>query len=57
MIATGEDLQTAFELALEVEQLARQYVIVRQTAEPIIIPDDEMERVLRNFENYGRQTG
>jgi len=54
MIATGEDLQTAFELALEVEQLARQYVIVRQTAEPIVIPDDEMERVLQKFESYGR---
>ncbi len=54
-IACGENLGAALSLAREVEALAAQYATLLQIGEPHILDDDEMDRVLKRFENYGQQ--
>jgi L-fuculose-phosphate aldolase len=55
MIAAGEDLERAMWLAVELETLARQYVIAVQTGTPVILDDAEIERVRTAFAGYGLQ--
>ena len=55
VIATGETLEKALALAVEVETLAKQYVIACQAGSPIILDRDEMERVIEKFKTYGKQ--
>lgn len=57
VIATGATLAQALWRAHEVETLARQYVVACQMGEPVILPDEEMDRVLALFAGYGRQPG
>lgn len=57
VIAFGPDLAKALWLAGEVETLARQYLLVLDAGEPILLGDAEMDRVLDRFANYGKQIG
>lgn len=57
MIVLGADLDGALDLAVEVETLAEQYWRSLQIGDPVILPDDEMDRVLKKFETYGVQDG
>lgn len=53
LLAAGPTLQRALWLAVEVETLARQYVVALQLGEPAILPDDEIARVVEKFKSYG----
>jgi L-fuculose-phosphate aldolase len=53
LIAIGADLRAAFQLAQEVEELARQYWIAKQGGRPVLLGAAEMKRVLRKFRDYG----
>nr|WP_321456451.1 L-fuculose-phosphate aldolase [uncultured Cohaesibacter sp.] len=54
MIATGESLDKAMWLAVEVEALAQMYVNLLQiTGSPECLPDEEIKVVLGKFVNYG----
>jgi len=53
MIATGADLRAALDLALEVEELAKQYWIATQRGRPVLLGVTEMKRVLGKFRSYG----
>lgn len=53
LIAVAGDLAAAFALAVEVEQLAHQYLLALATGAPVLLPDDEMDRVLLAFRSYG----
>ena len=54
MIATGSNMAKAMWLAIELETLARQYVIALQLGgQPPVLPDDEIARVVEKFKNYG----
>lgn len=55
VLACGVSLEKALSLAAEVENLARQYVIVRSLGEPRLIDAEEMREVLRKFRHYGEQ--
>ena len=55
LIAVGSDLPAAFALAIEVEQLAHQYLLALSTGTPVVLPDDEMARVIEAFKSYGAQ--
>jgi L-fuculose-phosphate aldolase len=52
MIAIGDSLQTALALAVEVETLAEMYWRALQIAEPDVLSDEEMARVLEKFSYY-----
>ena len=52
VIACGKDLERALALAIEVENLARTYLLVRSIGEPKLLDGAEMQRVLQRFENY-----
>ncbi len=54
MIAIGADLDRALGLAIEVESLAETYWRVLQVGEPVLLADDEMDRVLAKFATYGQ---
>jgi L-fuculose-phosphate aldolase len=53
-IAIGSSLDDALELAGEVEALAAQYIAARAIGGPVLLPDDEMERVAAKFKSYGK---
>lgn len=53
MIATGASMAKAMWLAIEMETLARQYIVSLQLGGPTILPDDEIARVVAKFKNYG----
>ena len=54
MICYGGNLKQALWLAVEVETLARQYWHTRQLGEPIILSNEEIDRVFARFEHYGQ---
>jgi L-fuculose-phosphate aldolase len=53
-IAVGETCAQALDLAAEVENLAEQYLKVLSFGEPVLLDEDEMERVCEQFEGYGQ---
>ena len=53
LIATGATLDAAFNLALEIEELARQYLLALSTGTPVLLDGAEMDRVLEKFKSYG----
>jgi L-fuculose-phosphate aldolase len=54
VIACGASLDAALALAVEVENLARTYVVVRTLGEPRLLDRAEMDRVLERFGTYGQ---
>ena len=56
VLAAGKSLQAALTLAVEVENLAHQYVVVCQLGKPKRISYEEMHEVLRSFRTYGQQS-
>ncbi|HET9023902.1 MAG TPA: class II aldolase/adducin family protein [Burkholderiaceae bacterium] len=54
VIACADSLDAALALAVEVENLARTYVVVRALGEPRLLDRVEMDRVLERFRTYGQ---
>jgi L-fuculose-phosphate aldolase len=54
-IALGASLAEALELAAEVEVLAEQYCKLLAIAEPHLLSESEMARVLERFRAYGQR--
>ena len=55
MIAVGASLKAALAVAVEVETLAEMYWRALQIGEPANLSSDELDTVLRKFDDYGRQ--
>ena len=53
LIATGESLERAVWRAHELETLARHYMLALQIGEPVILPKDEIDRLIPRFAAYG----
>lgn len=53
LIALGSSLDQALARAVEVEALARQYLLASQAGTPVILDADEMDRVIEKFKGYG----
>ncbi|MDE1950931.1 MAG: class II aldolase/adducin family protein, partial [Burkholderiales bacterium] len=53
MVAIGPGLERALWLALEVETLAHQYLLALQLGAPTVLSDEEIERVVVKFRDYG----
>lgn len=55
VIAVGASLREAHAVALEVENLAGQYLaLLAAGLEPVLLGDDELQRVIDKFSDYGR---
>lgn len=52
LLAGGENLQQAFNVAEEIEFCAEIFVRARSIAEPVIIPSEEMQRLVEKFKTY-----
>jgi L-fuculose-phosphate aldolase len=55
LVCLAQDLGKALALAIEVEHLARTYLMSLSVDEPFILDDEEMDRVLEKFKTYGAQ--
>ena len=55
LICLADDLDQALALAIEVEQLAQTYLHCLSVGNPVILDDEEMDRVLLKFKSYGVQ--
>jgi len=55
LVTVGPNLATAFAVAEEIELVARIYYQAKCIGEPVILPEDEMERVVEKFAVYGRK--
>ena len=55
VLAVGASLRAAYAVALEVENLASQYLaLLAAGLEPNVLDETELARVIRKFEDYGR---
>jgi L-fuculose-phosphate aldolase len=54
LVAVGADLGRAFNTAEEIELVARIYYQARSVGNPVILPEEEMNRVLERFATYGQ---
>jgi len=57
IIATGRTLGHAMWLAVEVETLARQYVLALQIGGPVLLDEAEMKEVFQRFASYAGGRG
>jgi len=53
VVTTAATLSKALWLAIEVENLAHQYILAKQIGTPGILPSDEMNRIVERFKSYG----
>lgn len=54
MLARGATLLAAFETALKLETLARQYVLARSLGEPKLLTAEEWAVVVQQYKTYGK---
>lgn len=54
LVAVGADLGRAFNTAEEIELVARIYYQTKSVGKPVILPGEEMDRVLDKFATYGQ---
>jgi len=55
LMTVGKDLKTAFAVAEEIELVARIFYQSKTAGEPVILDDEEMERVIDRLKQYGQQ--
>ena len=55
MVTAGFTLSEAYGRALKLETLARQYMLCRSFAEPVLLNDNELVDVKQRYKTYGRQ--
>jgi L-fuculose-phosphate aldolase len=56
VVSLGEDIEEALGIATEIENLARQYLLLLAARiEPVMLDPAEMQRVCAQFANYGRR--
>jgi L-fuculose-phosphate aldolase len=55
ILCTGLNIDAALGMALQVEELAKQYILSQMAGGPILLPEDEMQKNLEKFKSYGKQ--
>lgn len=56
LVAFGASLPHALKLTIEVEELARQYLLALDAGGPVLLTDSEIAAALRQFEHYGQRS-
>ncbi|ACS81083.1 L-fuculose-phosphate aldolase [Maridesulfovibrio salexigens] len=57
LITVGRAIGNAFDAAEELELVARIYIQALSVGKPVIVPDDEMDKVIDKFSTYGQAGG
>jgi len=55
LLAVGRNIDAAFAAAEEIEFVARIYYQTKSVGKPVILPEDEMEKVVEKFKTYGQK--
>lgn len=55
MVVTGHDLGQALWRAVELETLAKMYLLALSVGQPFVLSDDEIMRTVEKFKSYGYQ--
>jgi L-fuculose-phosphate aldolase len=55
LVAIGADMQSAFNVAEEIELVARIYYQAKSIGQPVLVDAEEMQRVGAKFATYGQQ--
>lgn len=55
LVALGADLPRALKLTIEIEELAKQYLLALGAGGPVLLSDGEIAEALKQFETYGQQ--
>ena len=55
LVTIGPNIETAFAAAEEIELVAQIYYQARSIGTPVILPDEEMDRVIEKFKTYGQK--
>ncbi len=55
LVSVGRDLAAAFAVAEEIELVARIYYQAKCIGEPVILPKEEMSKVIDRFADYGKK--
>lgn len=55
LLCLAADIEKALALAIEVEALAETYLQCLAVGDPVILDEDEMERVIEKFRDYGQR--
>lgn len=55
LVAVGKDIKSSFDVAEEIELVARIYYQAKSLGQPVLVNDQEMERVMDKFCSYGQQ--
>lgn len=55
LVAIGSDMKCAFNVAEEIELVARIYYQAKSIGQPVLVGADEMARVVAKFVSYGQQ--
>ena len=55
MIVTGQDIGQALWRAVELETLAKMYLLALSVGDPLVLSDDEIMRTVEKFKTYGYQ--
>ena len=55
LVAVGADLARAFDTAEEIEFVARVFCQAKAIGDPVLLGDEEMQRVIKKFKTYGRR--
>lgn len=55
LLCIGKDISEAFNIAAEIEFVSEIYYRTKSSGEPVIIPEEEMNYLMKAFETYGQQ--
>ena len=54
LVAVGTDMKNCFNVAEEIELVARIYYQTKTVGQPVLVGDEEMQRVVEKFSHYGQ---
>ena len=55
LITGSHDIMNAFNIALQIEECAKVYVIARAIGKPVILDGEEMSKMIDKFQTYGQR--
>lgn len=57
ILTAAESIRTAFHILEEIEQVAKLYCITKSMGNPVVLPEEEMQKMQHLFRSYGQKGG